>query len=165
VGGIVALVTIKAADLAGIDNTGANTGVHRQPRGGEGSGPTGTATSGTTTTPTTGSTTTDTAPTHATGPTGTNAPDGGFTLDASPLAVAPSERIDLRGSCAALPSGTVLQVQRREGGQWTDFPVTATCSGGSYSTYILTGHTGPNAFRMLALGRAETSNTVLVRVS
>jgi hypothetical protein len=156
VGGIVALVTIKAADLAGIDDTSTTTGAHR-PAGG--SGPT----TSTTSSPTTG--TTDTAPTQPTGPTDTTTPDTRFTLAASPVAVSPSERIDLNGSCAALPSGTVLQVQRREGGQWTDFPVTATCFGGSYSTYILTGHTGPNLFRMLALGRTETSNTVRVQVS
>jgi hypothetical protein len=161
VGGIVALVTIKAADLAGIDNTNTTTGVHGPP-GGSGPGPTDTASSDTSS-PTTG--TTDTAPTRPTRPTDTTTTDSVLTLAASPLAVSPSERIDLNGSCAALPSGTVLQVQRRESGQWTDFPVTATCSGGSYSTYILTGQTGPNMFRMLALGRTETSNTVRVQVS
>ena len=163
VGGIVAVITIKAADLAGIDDTGANTGLHPRPGGG-GAGPssgetssTGPSTSPTTSTPTTSST-------GPTGPTAT-AGDRRFTLSASPLAVAPSERIDLDGRCPALPSGTVLQVQRKEGRQWNDFPVTATCSGGSYSTYILTGHSGLNRFRMLALGSDETSNTVRVQVS
>jgi hypothetical protein len=156
VGGVVALVTIKAADLAGIDDTAANTGIHR-PRG----GPTHSPTSGSLS-PTTGATTDTTQPT---GPTGARKPDRRFTLSANPLAVAASERIDLDGSCAALPSGTVVQVQRKEGGQWADFPVTATCSDGRYSTYVLTGHTGPNRFRVLALGRPEVSNTVVVQVS
>jgi hypothetical protein len=160
VGGVVALVTIKAADLAGIDDTAANTGIHR-PRGGPAESPS----SGSSSSPTTGATTPDTSSTQPTGPAGEQKPDRRFTLDASPRAVAASERIDLGGSCAALPSGTILQVQRKEGGQWTDFPVTATCSDGRYSTYVLTGHTGPNRFRLLALGRPEVSNTVVVQVS
>ncbi|HSS68507.1 MAG TPA: hypothetical protein VLK34_08140, partial [Nocardioidaceae bacterium] len=72
---------------------------------------------------------------------------------------------DLTGSCTSIPSGAVLQVQRKESGTWTDFPVTATCNGGSYSTYILTGHTGPNRLRMLAVGLDETSKSVVVQVS
>jgi hypothetical protein len=164
VGGIVALITIKAADLAGIDDTAANTGVHHGPRG-DGSGPTGPAEpsdSSATSAPTTTDTTDTGGPT---GPTGTKNADGGFTLEASPLQVAASERIDLTGSCTSVPSGAVLQVQRKEGGTWTDFPVTATCSGGSYSTYILTGHSGPNRLRMLAVGLDETSKSVVVQVS
>jgi hypothetical protein len=166
VGGIVAVITIKAADLAGIDDTGANTGLHPRPRGG-GAGPSSGETSSTSS-PTSPTSPTASAPTtSSTGPTAPTetAGNGRFTLSASPLAVAASERIDLDGRCPALPSGTVLQVQRKEGGQWTDFPVTATCSGGTYSTYILTGHSGLNRFRMLALGSDETSNTVRVQVS
>jgi hypothetical protein len=166
VGGIVALITIKAADLAGIDDSAANTGLHQRPNGGPGgSGSDATSSSTPSTTDTTS--TEPSGPTESTqpsGPTATQTTDSALTLDASPLAVAPSQRIDLTGSCTAVPSGTVLQVQRREGGQWTDFPVTATCNGGSYSTYILTGHTGPNHLRMLAIGPDDTSNTVIVQV-
>jgi hypothetical protein len=162
VGGIVALITIKAADLAGIDNSAANTGLHHRPNGPGGSGDTTSSTSSTDTTPTEPSSPTE--PTRPTGPTATRTADASLTLDASPLTVAASQRIDLTGSCTAVPSGTVLQVQRREGGQWIDFPVTATCNGGSYSTYILTGHTGPNRLRMLAIGPDDTSNTVVVQV-
>jgi hypothetical protein len=161
VGGVVALITIKAADLAGIDDSAANTGLHHRPNGGPGS------VGGSDTTTSSGpSTSTDTSsePTGPTGPTDTQSTDVGLTLEASPLAVAASQRIDLTGTCTAVPSGTVLQVQRREGGRWTDFPVTATCNGGSYSTYILTGHTGPNRLRMLALGPDDASNTVVVQV-
>jgi hypothetical protein len=161
VGGVVAVITIKAADLAGIDDTGANTGLHPRPGSG-GSGPTSSTAP---TTPTESSPTApSTGPTGPTGPTGTG-DRGRFTLSASPLAVSASERIDLDGQCQTVPSGTVLQVQRNEGGQWADFPVTATCTAGTYSTYILTGHTGLNRFRMLALGSGQTSNTVRVQVS
>ena len=164
VGGIVALITIKAADLAGIDNSAANTGLHHRPNGpgGSGSDTTSSTPSATNTTPTGSSGPTE--PTGPTGPTATQSTDSSLTLDASPLTVAASQRIDLTGSCSAVPSGTVLQVQRREGGHWIDFPVTATCNGGSYSTYILTGHTGPNPLRMLAIGPDDTSNTVVVQV-
>jgi hypothetical protein len=167
VGGIVALVTIKAADLAGIDDTAANTGIHHGPRG-DGSGASGSpesSDSSVTSAPTTTDTTDTGGPTGPTGATGTQSAAGGFTLEASPLEVAASERIDLTGSCTSVPSGAVLQVQRKESGAWTDFPVTATCSGGSYSTYILTGHSGPNRLRMLAIGLDETSKSVVVQVS
>jgi hypothetical protein len=162
VGGVVALITIKAADLAGIDDTAANTGLPHRPRG-DGGGTSGSGDTSSPTTPTSSAPTTSS--TVPAGPTDTTSDNSGFTLAASPLAVAASERIDLDGVCPAMPSGTVLQVQRNEGGQWTDFPVTATCSGGTYSTYILTGHAGPNRFRMLAIGSNETSNTVRVQVS
>src|SRR3954463_4147953 len=79
VGGIVALITIKAADLAGIDDTAANTGLHRPGGGPGGSGsgsPTDTATTGSTSAPTTGATTGN----DPTGPTRTGTPDTAFTL-------------------------------------------------------------------------------------
>jgi hypothetical protein len=169
VGGIVALVTIKAADLAGIDDTAANTGLPHDRRDGGSGGPSGDSSSPATTgaaSTGSGDPTTSTGSTQSSGPTqSTQDGDRGLTLVASPLSVAASERIDLDGSCRAVPSGALLQVQRREGGHWADFPVSATCSDGSYSTYILTGHTGPNHLRMLAIGLGTTSNTVVVEVS
>jgi hypothetical protein len=69
VGGIVALITIKAADLAGIDDSAANTGLHHRP-GGPGAGATGSDATSSSAPSTTETTSTEpTEPTEPTGPT------------------------------------------------------------------------------------------------
>jgi cytoskeletal protein RodZ len=160
VGGIVALVTIKAADIAGIDDTTANTGVHHPPEGSDSDGPSEPSDSTDSTTPSDSTS----SPTTSTPTETSDEPDTAITLVASPEAVSTSEHINLTGTYQA-PTGTVLQVQRREGGQWVDFPVTVTVDGGQFATYIVTGHTGLNRLRVLAIARDEWSNTVLVQVS
>lgn len=87
-----------------------------------------------------------------------------ITLQAFPLEVGPGERITMTGVYPA-GEGATLQVQRRENGQWTDFPVSATVSGGTYSTYILTSRSGKARFRMAdkALERASNVVTVTIR--
>ena len=60
-------------------------------------------------------------------------------------------RIDLTGTYPT-GEGAVLQVQRATGpgdDSWVDFPVTVTVSGGQFSTYVQTGRTGPNRFRVI----------------
>ena len=158
VGGIVALVSIKAADLAGIGSTSPTTVSRPQVN----SGSSGDASGAPTTTPTTPSDRT-TPPTTSSGPTG-KPHRTSFTLTASPARVGSLQRIDLTGRYKA-PNGTVLQVQRREGGHWTDFPVTATVNNGTFATYVETGHTGANKFRMLDVRTTEASNTVTVTVA
>lgn len=71
------------------------------------------------------------------------------------------QQIDLSGSYPG-GDGAILQVQRFESGAWSDFPVTASVSGGSFSTYVQTGHTGPNKFRMIDTDSGKTSNAVTV---
>ena len=162
VGGLVAVVTIKAADLAGIDETTANTGLHRPRVGGGGPANSGSSSAPTESTPPPaggGRSVGPTAPTRGGSPA-----DAGITLIASPRAVSTYERINLTGSYVAA-DGTVLQVQRKEGGRWVDFPAVATVRDGAFSTYIETGHTGVNMLRVLAVGRAEVSNIVRVQVS
>ena len=75
----------------------------------------------------------------------------------------PSSRIDLTGSYP-LGEGAILQVQRLEGGKWTDFPVTISVGGGTFSTYVQTSHTGTNEFRVIDTDTETTSNTVKVKV-
>lgn len=84
-------------------------------------------------------------------------------LEVSPNPAAPGEEITLTGSFRNLHAGT-LQVQRREGGTWTDFPVTASLSpSGSFSTYIITSRTGTAPFRLL---HEETGrSTPVVRIT
>lgn len=168
IGGIVAVVSIKAADLAGIDDTASTSTREDRPRMSEPSD----------TSETEPAEPTDTEPTETTGPTGTTGTGGGPTtggqtskppkpdgiiLDASPMSVAPNEHINLSGTYKA-PDGTVLQIQRKEGGQWVDFPATVPVSGGAFATYIYTGQTGPNQIRVSAIGRDDVSNAVTVQV-
>jgi len=54
-------------------------------------------------------------------------------------------------------------VQRFEGG-WVDFPTSATVEGGTFDTYVESGQTGPNRFRVLDKSNGEVSNTVTVKV-
>jgi hypothetical protein len=58
----------------------------------------------------------------------------------------------------------VLQVQRKEGGSWSDFPVSVTVSDGRFSTYVQTGRSGPNRFRVRDTDSKRVSNPVTVRV-
>jgi len=87
-----------------------------------------------------------------------------ITLNASPLQASVSQRIDLSGRYPG-GDGAVLQVQNRQGGQWTDFPVTVTVSGSTFHTYIYTGNPGPQRFRVVDPGSGRASNTVTVTIS
>lgn len=86
-----------------------------------------------------------------------------ITLAAAQQSVSPMGHIDLSGTYPG-GDGAVLTVQRFESGAWTDFPVSVTVSGGSYSTYIMTGHAGVNRFRMYDGSADEASNEVKVTV-
>lgn len=77
--------------------------------------------------------------------------------------VSPMQRIDLTGSYSS-GDGAVLQVQRFSRGQWLDFPVTASVSGGTFSTYVQTSQAGPNKFRMFDSSTGKASNAVTVTV-
>lgn len=84
-------------------------------------------------------------------------------LTANPSTVGSMQRINLTGS---YPGGgdATLQVQRKEG-SWQDFPTSASVRGGTFATYVLTGRTGPNRFRVVdeATGRSSNPVTVTVR--
>lgn len=101
-----------------------------------------------------------------TGVTTTTTPHGHRTIQlaVSPPAAGTYERINLLGSYHGTGSPT-LQVQRFEGGQWVDFPTTASVSGGQFSTYIETGHTGVNRIRMVDPSTGVSSNVVEVSIS
>jgi hypothetical protein len=85
-----------------------------------------------------------------------------LTLQAFPVRVSSGERINLTGVYER-GEGRVLQVQRFEG-SWTDFPVTATVSGGIYETYVYSGQVGRNRFRMLDTGSGRASNPVTINI-
>ena len=88
----------------------------------------------------------------------------GIALVVSPQSVGPGQRIDLSGSYGR--EGAALQVQRRPAGSgaWTDFPVSATVSGGTFDTWIVTSQTGATQFRVLDQATGTISNTVTVTI-
>lgn len=86
-----------------------------------------------------------------------------ISLQATPLHVSTGQRINLSGVYKG-GEGAELQIQRREGGRWTDFPVTVSVSGGIFHTYITTGHTGTNTLRVLDKSTRRASNVVRVHV-
>ena len=55
-----------------------------------------------------------------------------------------------------------LQVQRFEEGKWRDFGVSATVRVGTFETYVMTGQSGEQRFRMYDPAAKEGSNVVLV---
>jgi hypothetical protein len=106
---------------------------------------------------------TETVPTTPTEPTETREPREP-TLNASPLTATTFEQVYLTGRFPGLGAGVALQVERREGGVWTEFPVdTTTDPRGTYSTYVQTGHTGPNRFRITA-ETGESTPIVVVQI-
>lgn len=85
-----------------------------------------------------------------------------ISLSASPVEVAPNERIYLSGTYPG-GEGASLQVQRWEG-SWNDFPTSASVSGGTFSTYIMTSKSGPTKFRVVDSATGKASNAVSVTV-
>ena len=86
-----------------------------------------------------------------------------ITLFMAPQRVAPGERINVNGVYGG-GEGAALQIQRRDGGAWTDFPVTATVRGGTFATWILTSRTGRSEFRVYDPGADRASNVVVVTI-
>lgn len=171
IGGIVGLVALKAADVAGLNESdGTSSGDSGPPLGiGTNSRPPDPTSEPTPVSPTGTSSPTETsdttAPTTPTQTTKTRKPKPAkqITLDASPDSAGTYERVNLTGTYRR-GEGSTLQVQRKEGGAWVDFPTDATVSGGTFSTYIETGQTGRNQFRVIdPTGR--TSNVVSVMIS
>lgn len=90
-------------------------------------------------------------------------PKSVISLSASQLTVSSMGRIDLTGTFPG-GEGAVLRVQRLEDGTWEDFPVTVSVSNETFSTYVQSGDSGPNKFRVKDTDSSKTSNPVTVRV-
>ena len=73
------------------------------------------------------------------------------------------EPIDLTGSYVG-GEGAILQVQQFEDGAWADFPVTVPVNGDSFTTYVQTGDTGLNRFRVVDSETGEESNEVRIQI-
>lgn len=86
-----------------------------------------------------------------------------ISLSAGQVSVSPMQQIDLTGTYAQ-GEGAILQVQRFEGGSWSDFPVTVSVSNQTFSTYVQTSQAGVNRFRVKDTDSDVTSNEVEVTV-
>lgn len=85
-------------------------------------------------------------------------------LTAAPQSVGAGERINFNGVYVD-GEGVELQIQRKEGGSWVDFPVTATVRGGVFSTWIQTTRTGKSPFRVYDESADRASNVVRVTIN
>ena len=88
---------------------------------------------------------------------------GDIELRVSPLNARPMERVNFTGSYKGADN-TELQVQRFDTGKWSNFGVTATVKVGTYTTYIMTGRSGENRFRVYDPKAKKGSNVILVTV-
>jgi hypothetical protein len=104
--------------------------------------------------------------TQAAEPTESATPDvrtGKIDLKVSPLKARPMERVNLTGTYKGADN-VGLQVQRFDEGTWTDFGVDATVRVGTFATYVQTGRSGEQRFRMYDPRKREGSNVVLVTI-
>ena len=86
-----------------------------------------------------------------------------ITLFVAPQRVGAGERINFNGVYRD-GEGAQLQIQRRENGTWSDFPVTATVRGGAFSTWIETSRTGEAEFRVFDPSLERGSNVVRITI-
>jgi hypothetical protein len=86
-----------------------------------------------------------------------------ITLSVTPQSVGPGEQITFQGAYVG-GDGRTLQVQRKQDGAWTDFPVEAPVNGGSFTTWIQTSQTGVSQFRVYDEEADRASNAVTVTI-
>lgn len=155
VGGIVGVIALKAADVAGIGNPPSSDSESI-------TFPTYKPTSQ----PTQSQQTEPDVPTGSTPPTETAQPRAGIKLDANPTEARTYQRVNLTGTYQGASPGTSLQVQRREGTSWANFAsVTASVNAGEFATWIETGQPGANRFRVFDADSGKASNVVVVTIS
>jgi hypothetical protein len=88
---------------------------------------------------------------------------GDLELRVSPVSARPMERVNFTGTYKGADN-TQLQVQRFDTGKWSDFGVAATVRVGTYTTYIMTGRSGENRFRVYDPKAKKGSNVILVTI-
>jgi hypothetical protein len=100
-------------------------------------------------------------------PTEEDSPDTGrkgeIELAISPVIARPMERVNLTGTYKGADNQQ-LEVQRFEDGRWSDFGVQATVRVGTFETYIMTGRTGENRFRVFDPATEKGSNVIMVTI-
>ena len=88
---------------------------------------------------------------------------GQISLQAVNTSVASGERIYISGIYPG-GEGAILWVQRWQDGGWADFPASVGVTNGTFSTYIFTGVSGVNRFRVIDRDNGKTSNEIRVQV-
>ena len=100
-------------------------------------------------------------------PSASASPDAGkrgdIELSISPIMAKPMERVNLTGTYKGADN-VQLEVQRFENGTWSNFGVQANVSVGTFATYIMTGRTGENRFRVFDPQTQKGSNVILVTI-
>ena len=91
------------------------------------------------------------------------APEFAISLSSASTQVGPMDEIYLTGVYPG-GEGAVVQVQRFESGKWEDFPVDASVSGETFSTYVQTAQLGVNRFRVRDTSGPAVSNEVKVKI-
>ncbi|HET6168469.1 MAG TPA: hypothetical protein VFE07_16685 [Marmoricola sp.] len=89
--------------------------------------------------------------------------NGDLFLSAAPVIVDPMERINLTGQWPGHDNEGLL-VQRFEGGKWADFGVQVRVNVGTFETYVMTGRSGDQRFRVYDPQSRTASNEVTVTV-
>jgi hypothetical protein len=93
-----------------------------------------------------------------------NGAEGDIELRVSPMTARPMERVNFTGTYQGADN-TQLQVQRFDTGKWSDFGVTATVRVGTFTTYIMTGRSGENRFRVYDPQAQKGSNVLMVTIN
>ena len=159
IGGVVSVVALGAANVSGLDNTHPSATARPSlyfPSGDPTTRPEqypdpgGSSSSGTA------------SPTPESPSASPTKKVRAISLQAFPHQVSANQRINLTGVYQGA-EGASLQVQRFEG-RWVDFPVNASVSGGAFTTYIYTGRSGLNRFRVIDKASGQKSNPVRVTI-
>ena len=91
-------------------------------------------------------------------------PDAGeISLQAVESTVDSGERIYFSGVYPG-GEGAILWLQRFENGAWADFPASVGVTNGTFSSYIFTGVSGLNRFRVIDRDDGTVSNEIRVQV-
>lgn len=88
---------------------------------------------------------------------------GQISLQAEQNSVAAGDRIYFAGIYPD-GEGAILWVQRWEGGGWVDFPASVGVTNGTFRSYVFTGVSGLNRFRVIDRDTGTASNEIRVRV-
>ncbi len=72
-------------------------------------------------------------------------------------------KVGFTGRTTAIAAGSVVQVQRFEGGKWVNFPATTKVTKSStYSVWVKSGRVGVNKFRVVTAKAASAAVSVTI---